>query len=400
VRDLSGKAVPGVSVQFVVHGADGSNVSLMMISSSSGIAGIPVWRLPTVAGGNVTRASLTSGQTVEFRATGTPGSPALIAKVAGDAQMVPVGLEVPGAVEVRVTDQHQNPIPGVHVGFDIVSGEGTLSASGSVTNGAGIARAPRWVLLKSGDHTLSAAADGIAPVMFRASAFKREVPPCTVAEDLRDGADFESILGDGSCTRADGVPYAGVTTSRLDAGEYVFTVRSDDFDTYLELVDSLGHPIGFNDNATGSTSNSEIRALMPSGGATLVVSAARSGARGRYTLGYTRAALPDTCRDVFATRGVSTSRSIQNVCSTEPWSAHHSYQIYLRQGETMRVIVEDLSYSDWQVEFYGPGTNRLQVPNLTNPTYFFTYDLTAFADGFYNLRVGSVPISDYNLTIK
>ena len=75
-------------------------------------------------------------------ATGTKGvgPPARIDLVSGDGQSAEAGTRLSSPLVVKVTDAAGQPIPGQHLNFVVVSGEGSLFAPSVLSDGQGIAQ--------------------------------------------------------------------------------------------------------------------------------------------------------------------------------------------------------------------------------------------------------------------
>ncbi len=89
----------------------------------------------------------------------------------GNGQSAAVGTAVAIAPSVLVTDSGNNPVSGVLVTFDVVSGGGFVSGASATTDAFGIAAVGSWTLgTRAGANGLSATATGLsaAPVTFTA----------------------------------------------------------------------------------------------------------------------------------------------------------------------------------------------------------------------------------------
>src|SRR6185312_10662548 len=120
------------------------------------------WTLGTTAGSNSLTA--TSGVlSVTFTATGNPGAPATMTKVAGDGQTAPAAGALSTAPSVSVTDANGNPIAGVAVTFTVASGGGSVAGGTQTTNTSGVATVGSWVLgAGAGANTLTATAGALS----------------------------------------------------------------------------------------------------------------------------------------------------------------------------------------------------------------------------------------------
>ena len=176
VTDAGGNACSGVSVTFAVTSGGGSIVGgvATVTTDSTGVAAIAGWKLGPTVGDNTmsaTSGSL-SGSPVQFRATGTLGSPSKMTIFGGNEQTAQVGTAVKDPPSVKVTDANDNPCPGVAVAFTPGVGSGSVTGSPATTNTSGIATLGSWILgTDLVADTLTASATGVTPVTFTASAF-------------------------------------------------------------------------------------------------------------------------------------------------------------------------------------------------------------------------------------
>ncbi len=71
---------------------------------------------------------------------------------------------------VRVLDEHENPVAGVSVSFEVTAGSGTVSGSAQLTDEQGLAQVGGWLLGNESTQTLIATAPGLegSPVEFTA----------------------------------------------------------------------------------------------------------------------------------------------------------------------------------------------------------------------------------------
>jgi hypothetical protein len=101
-----------------------------------------------------------------FKATPLPGPGHSLVKTGGDEQQGTVGQSLAQPLVVRLTDQFANPIPGATVGWNVITGGGTLAASSSITNASGHASIG-WTLGNApGAHQVSATRTGLPSVTF------------------------------------------------------------------------------------------------------------------------------------------------------------------------------------------------------------------------------------------
>jgi hypothetical protein len=134
------------------------------------------WTLGPNSGLHTVTATVNGATTasVNFTATALPDLPAMMQKVVGDNQTGMINT-VLGHIQVRVTDQFENPIPGVEVTWS-ASGA-TVTAATNFTGPAGISTAQVTLGDTPGPVTITAAVDGLdnSPLIFHATA--EAIPP-------------------------------------------------------------------------------------------------------------------------------------------------------------------------------------------------------------------------------
>ncbi|MEP7327020.1 MAG: Ig-like domain-containing protein [Gemmatimonadota bacterium] len=156
--DGSGNPVPGVSVNFTVLTGGGSIAAPTGVTNAQGVATPGNWTLGPNAGSNTLRAASSGlgSSPLTFTATGTPGAPASIVKVSGDAQSGLIGSVLAESLVVRVADSHGNTIPGAQVSWSVLAGGGLVSPTLDVTDGAGLAATAWTVGILAGPTTVMA----------------------------------------------------------------------------------------------------------------------------------------------------------------------------------------------------------------------------------------------------
>jgi hypothetical protein len=136
-----------------------------------GLAFSPAVTANTTAGRyGVTVDTLGAAFPVGFLLTNTAGAPASLAAVAGSGQSTTVGYAFATPLQVRVTDQYGNPVPGVSVHFAApTSGaSGIFQGTAVVATGPdGIASAPTLVAnTRAGSYLVTASTGALVPVSF------------------------------------------------------------------------------------------------------------------------------------------------------------------------------------------------------------------------------------------
>jgi hypothetical protein len=161
--------VGNVTVQFSASSGSANPPSAM--TDSLGLAQTIV-TLGNTAGAVAITAKAGTAAQAQFAATATqlPGVPAVLAKVAGDAQSVPAGTAVPVLPQVKVTDAFNTPLPSVPVTFAVASGAGSITGATTTTNSSGLATVGSWTLgTAAGVNTLTASSPNLTPVTFTAT---------------------------------------------------------------------------------------------------------------------------------------------------------------------------------------------------------------------------------------
>ncbi|MFQ5702444.1 MAG: Ig-like domain-containing protein [Gemmatimonadales bacterium] len=183
VNDQSGNPFPGAEVTFSILSGGGSLSQAVDTSGSDGQVST-VWTLGTIAGLQQARATATGLSPAGFAAIALAGPPANMTAVAPLMQNTLIGTAVSVPPSVRVTDQFNNPVPGVEVVFKVESGGGSVTGDTAITDASGVAAVTSWTVgTTAGQNTVSATASatGIAgnPLTFTAdgvfTAFNIEV---------------------------------------------------------------------------------------------------------------------------------------------------------------------------------------------------------------------------------
>ena len=171
--DAQGNPVPGATVTFVVTLGGGSLGTPAATTDAEGRAST-TFTPGTVAGApQLVAASVPSASiSAVFTATTVAGPAATIDIAAGNNQQATSGTVVPTPPAVLVRDVHENPVSGVPVTFEVVSGGGSITGGVTITDDRGIAQVGSWTLGSAGPNVLRATAqvEGISgnPVSFTA----------------------------------------------------------------------------------------------------------------------------------------------------------------------------------------------------------------------------------------
>ncbi|HVF40048.1 MAG TPA: hypothetical protein VM939_09110 [Gemmatimonadaceae bacterium] len=387
VQDADGNPVSGIAVVFYVVSGGGSLVGRMATSNASGVAKLGGWMLGPKPGLNVVHASSGSLGYVTFSATTTAGPPALIRTIAGEGQSEEAGQLTRTRPSVRVTDAYANGLAGLTVVFSISSGGGSVIGDSVVTDTAGMATVGGWRLGPERRQVLAATVNGLSPVTFTAVAnFSPVFSPCGADNVLPENTTARASLTNESCKTANGTYYERVQITLTVAGAYRFSLGSDDFDTSLELRQN--QLIANNDDRRASQ-NSDIKALLPAGTYTLIVTSKSPGVVGSYSLSYMAVSEGvDGCEEAFIARGVHTvQHTTFSDCEITLVDRADRFYMYLLEGSKVTFVVEDLSYSGHLLTVWNPKGE--QVGKSTTTGWVETLVFTATAEGYYAIDISN-----------
>ena len=157
VTGPDGQAVPGVVVSWSIKTGGGSLSSDSTTSDASGRAAVS-YKAGTVPGTAAVLATAASLSPVEFDATLIPAAPASMAGDATDPTTLMAGA-APTLLEVRLSDQFGNAIPGATVNWTIATGDtgDALDATSSITDANGLADVHFSTDTVPGERTVTAA---------------------------------------------------------------------------------------------------------------------------------------------------------------------------------------------------------------------------------------------------
>ncbi|MBI2816877.1 MAG: hypothetical protein HYX72_08045 [Acidobacteria bacterium] len=182
VTDSFGQSMSGVSVSFILSSGGGSLSAAKAITNAQGKASTMLTLGPT-PGTNTVTASTGNLSPVIFNATATAPQPAAIASISGDNQTGTVGQPLASPFVVVVTATNNNPVSGVSVVFQVVSGGGKLTGGVSqltaTTNAQGRATTILTLGSAAGTNTVTATSGTLAgsPVTFAATGIAATAGP-------------------------------------------------------------------------------------------------------------------------------------------------------------------------------------------------------------------------------
>jgi len=173
-----------------------------------------------------------------------------------------VGQPVGTPPSIKVTDALGNPVKGVDVTFTVTSGKGSITGATPATNDSGIATLGSWTLgATAGPNTLTAAADGLAPVTFSAtglagaayqiSANSAQVQSATAGGPV--GTLPSVVVKDANGNVVEGVPVTFAVASgggSVNGAGTTVDVTTDTLGVATVGSWTLGPNAGVNDNNT------------------------------------------------------------------------------------------------------------------------------------------------------
>ena len=260
VNDANGNPVANVSGSFAVTAGGGQLTGSTPTTNAQGIATVGSWRLGSAVGTNSVSATVSGLTPLTFTATATAGAPTVLAIVAGDAQLVPIGRPAPITPQVVVRDAAGNGVSGVSVTFAVGSGGGAVVSANQVTDANGNASVGAWFMGGTpGINTLIASSPGLTSVTFTATA-TAGAPVSMQAVSLvsQGGTTGAAVASAPSVVVRDalGNPVAGVIVTfavTAGGGSLVGAVDTTDFNGLATVTSwTLGTTVGVNTVAASS----------------------------------------------------------------------------------------------------------------------------------------------------
>ena len=168
--DEGGNGVGGRPVTWVVGGGEGSVDPVNSTTTPQGFA-VTRWTMPAATGTYSIDAVFSGVDPVAFTGTASADVPTKIEPVSGDHQSASVGAQLPAPLRVKVTDANGNPVENVAVTWTANTG-GSVGATSTGTDAAGIAEVTRTLGLVPGTYTTTAEVEGLdgSPITFTSTA--------------------------------------------------------------------------------------------------------------------------------------------------------------------------------------------------------------------------------------
>jgi len=170
VTDEFGNVVPGVTVNLTTP-STGAGVSLGNISSTTDASGIATATVAanTIAGNYQVEANVTGATGINFELTNNPGAAAALSIFGGNNQTTIISTPFTNSLQVKVTDEFGNVVPGVTVTLTAPVGIGASASFGSIsltTDASGLASTTAMANTIAGDYLVGASVIGVTEVNF------------------------------------------------------------------------------------------------------------------------------------------------------------------------------------------------------------------------------------------
>ncbi len=314
-----------------------------------------------------------------------------------------VGLNISPPPSVIVRDQNGNPFAGAPVTFNITAGGGTIFGASQVTDSSGVATVGAWTLgLTPGPNVLTATSGSLS-FSFTANG----VSKCELHRGFQPGS-VGGFLETNDCSLPNGrfVDYFEIELPAADA--YLFSENTTLFNTYLYLSFADGTAVAENDDQSGTTTNSAIKATLPAGTYLLGTSSALPSITGAYSLQAASTSPNNTgCELIFVARNVSTS---QNIASTDclwnqpPASPIYAdkFQIFLKAGQSATISMTSASIDSYLEILNATGNLLAQDDNRDATTTDAQITFTAATASYYTIvaRAAGSSQGQYSLAIQ
>ncbi len=263
----------------------------------------------------------------------------------------PAGTNALERPSVIVRDENGDPLRGATVVFSVTSGDGSVAGATVQTDASGVATVGSWRLGTTATvNTVNATVAGLPAIEFTANAGD----PCFLLPTYTIGATTTGRLGLADCEFPDGsfVDFYSMPVSTT--GTYVFTESSTAVDSFLWLLTPEYHLVAQNSNASTTTKNSTIKAILAPGIFLVGANSLNARETGTYTLTSEPTTNPvSNCEDVFVVPGITTDQSLQLTDCIASGFYSDDYIILLNPGQsitaTMTSTALDPYLELWQI---------------------------------------------------
>jgi hypothetical protein len=296
------------------------------------------------------------------------------------------GAPVDEPPSVIVHDASGNPVAGVRVTFAVTAGGGSVTGDHPTSDASGVATVGSWTLgSSSATNTLVASANGHS-VVFTANGSN----PCDNFPVHAFGSTTNGQLSEADCSFGDGSFVDFYTVTIPSAGTYIFDQSSSAFDSYLLLFSAGAQRIAENDN-TGTTPNSRIKAILPAGDFVIAANSLRASVTGAYALTTSASSAEITnCEDVFVGSGTTTSQSLSSTDCTANGIFSDDFIVFLQSGQSITVSMTSSAINSYlELTADGSSTILASNDNIDGTTQNARLAFTAASTGYYFVKARS-----------
>ena len=315
----------------------------------------------------------------------------------------PAGQATLERPSVIVRDENGDPLSGASVVFTVASGDGSVSGATVTTGTDGVATVGTWVLGQTAPtNTVDATVAGLAAITFTANVGD----PCKVTPTYTIATNSNGRLGLADCQVSDGSFVDFWLTTIPGTNTYLFNESSTQVDSYLLLLTTDFHVIAQNDNASSTTHNSTIKAILPAGNFLVGANSLNAREVGAYSLSSGPTSSPVTnCEDVFAVPGITTDQSLQTTDCNQSGFYSDDYIIFVNTGQSITVTMTSTAIDPY-LELYEIRTGGTLVAanddaDATTKNASLTY--TASNLGYFYVKARTTTAGTtgaYTLTIR
>jgi hypothetical protein len=263
-----------------------------------------------------------------------------------DNQSAVVNTAVALPPSVTVFDTKGRALGGVSVTFAVTAGGGTVSSASTsgpatssttvVTNASGVATVTSWTMGPTeGENHLRASVNGVPPADFVAVASD----PCSFAAELTLGSAAQGELTSQDCDD-DYFFYDFHRTNVVTGGAVLFTLESNKFDAFLELVEEDGSFIAINDDRDGT--NAGIKAILRTRNYIVVSTTFDEHETGPYTVS-AKATDPsiEQCEEVWVSTSINSAQTLKDTDCTDTSGTYYSDVVLMviHRGQTVTITM-------------------------------------------------------------
>lgn len=178
LTDRNGKPVAGETLSFTVIGEHGwvmpvggqTLAKLAKVETDADGRAVVEWTLGLRPVRNILAVQGTLSS-VSIEATPSPGAPYLLKSYSGDGQRGKRNSVLAMPLQAQAVDKYDNRVPGAHVQFTVIAGDGEIAGRTAVTDSLGVATSGLWLLGDNIEPQKVEATSGDVRVTFGAESF-------------------------------------------------------------------------------------------------------------------------------------------------------------------------------------------------------------------------------------